>query len=124
MSQSDNTVPAQRKVSIAITNAVNHFKAKPIRALPVPEWGITVHAHPINMATKGKWLAMAQGNNTAYLVYAVLYGARDADGNPHFSLDDLDDLRHRCDPGIVSDVALFILDMNGGAATEEEREKN
>lgn len=123
MSQNDDAVPAQRKVSIAITNAVGHFKAKPIRALPVPAWGITVYAHPINMATKGKWLAMAQGNNSAYLIYAVLYGARDSDGSTHFSLDDLDDLRHRCDPAIVSDIAMFILDMNGGA-TEEEREKN
>lgn len=123
MSQNDNAVPAQRKISAAISNAVSHFKAKPIRELPVPEWGITVYAHPINMATKGKWLAMAQGNNSAYLIYAVVYGARDSDGKPHFGLEDLDDLRHRCDPAIVSDIAMFILDMNG-SATEEEREKN
>lgn len=105
-----------------IDNAVAHFNSKEVRELLVPEWNTTVYAHPLNMEQKGKWLAMAKGSNTDYLIYAVLYGAKDSEGNAIFTIEDKLTLKTKVDSDVLSEVAVFIL--GSAELPEEEREKN
>lgn len=105
-----------------IDKATAHFNAKTVRSLYVPEWDVEVFAHPLTMADKGKWLTRASGSNTDYLVYAVIFGAKDREGNALFSIEDKAALRENCDSEVVSTVASFVLSSDN--ATEEEREKN
>ena len=90
--------------------------------MDVPEWGATIYAGPLTMAKKGKWLAMAKGSNTLYLIYAVLYGALDKDGKQIFTLEDLDSLKNKVDADVLSGVASLILGYD--SIPEEEQEKN
>ena len=105
-----------------IEQAMSHFSSQEVRSMEVPEWKATVWAKPITMAQKGKWLQMAKGSNTAFLLYAVIGGALDKDLKPIFTIEDLDALRHKVDPNVTSGVAMFILGTD--SIPEEEQEKN
>jgi hypothetical protein len=105
-----------------IDNAVAHFNSKEVREKYIPEWDVTVFAHPLNMEQKGKWLAMAKGSNTDYLIYAVIYGAKNKEGKAIFTIEDKPTLKSKVDSDVLSEVAVFIL--GNSELPEEDREKN
>lgn len=105
-----------------IESAIQHFSNKSIRSIEVPEWGVTLYAKNLTLDDKAKMYARAGGNGTDYLVYAVIFGLQDKDGEPPFTLEDKVALRTKVDPEIVSRLSNFVLQTE--AKTEEEREKN
>lgn len=110
-----------------IDKAVKHFNSKQTRQKHIDEWGVVVYAKPLTMEKKGKWLSMAKGSNTDYLLYAVIYGALDKDGNTLFGLEDKHKLKTQVDSDVLSEVATFVLGVDALGAdgqSEEEREKN
>lgn len=103
-----------------IDNAVAHFSSKEIRSIRVDEWDCTLYSKNLSLDDKGRWYARANGDNTDYLVYALIYGVTDEKGEPVFDVGDKVKLRKRVDPEVLSRVANFVLDtMN-----EEDVEKN
>ena len=102
--------------------AVSHFNSKEIRQLEVPEWNATIYSKNLSLADKSKWMKRADGDNWNYLVYAVIFGTTDAQGEPLFDVGDKASLTNSVDPELVSNIASFVLDI--GDDTEEEREKN
>lgn len=90
--------------------------------MEVPEWGVTVFAKNLSLEDKAKWLKRAQEDTTDYMVYAVIYGAVDSEGEPYFDVGDKPKLRKAVDPDVLSRVANFVLKL--AAESEEEREKN
>lgn len=102
--------------------AVNHFNNKEVRQIEVPEWDTTLYSKNLSLADKAKWMKLADDDNWNYLVYAVIFGITDAQGEPVFDIGDKASLRGSVDPDIVSKIASFVLNVE--AESEEDREKN
>ena len=56
------------------------------------------------------------------MVYAVIFGLTDKEGNAVFDVGDKIKLRRNVDPDIVTRLANFVLLVSG--ESEEDREKN
>jgi hypothetical protein len=56
------------------------------------------------------------------MVYAVIFGLTDSEGNAVFDVSDKVKLRRNVDPDIVARLANFVLHVEG--ESEEERQKN
>lgn len=105
-----------------IESAIQHFSSKAIRSIQVPEWDVTLFAKNMTLDDKAKMYARSNGNGTDYLVYAVIFGLQDKDGEAPFTLEDKSALKSKVDPEIVSRLANFVLQTE--AKTEDDREKN
>ena len=105
-----------------IDSAVAHFSDREIRKMEIPLWGTTIYSKNLTLDDKARWLARADGDGTDYMIYAVILGTTDEKGEPVFTLEDKVALRKKVDPDIVSDIANFVLNIDG--KTEDEREKN
>jgi hypothetical protein len=105
-----------------IETAVSHFSSKTVREIYVPEWETTLYAKPLSLEDKSKWVSRANGDNTDYMVYALIFGLVDDKGDSVFDIGDKVKLRRNVDPEIVGRLANFVLEVT--APTDEEREKN
>lgn len=103
-----------------IDSAVAHFSGKEVRSIRVDEWDCTLYSKNLSLEDKARWYARADGNNTDYLVYALIFGVTDEKGDAVFDLSDKEKLRKKVDPEVLSKVANFVLD----AQDPEEVEKN
>ena len=109
-------------MSKLIDSAVAHFNSKDVRKIEVPEWEVTLYAKNLTLDDKARMLRRSDSDNTDYLIYALLFGLVDAEGEPGVTLEDKVALRKKVDPDIVTRIATFIL--TGESLSEEEREKN
>ena len=103
-----------------IDSAVAHFSGKEVRSLRVDEWDATLYSKNLSLEDKAKWFARADGDNTDYLVYALIFGVTDENGESVFDIGDKVKLRKHVDPEVLSRVANFVLDTVNG----EDAEKN
>lgn len=103
-----------------IESAVAHFSGKQVRSIRVDEWDCTLYSKNLSLEDKARWFARADGDNTDYLVYALIFGVTDEKGDQVFDLGDKSKLRKNVDPEVLSRVANFVLNIDD----EEEREKN
>ncbi len=103
-----------------IENAVSHFSSKEVRSIRVEEWDCTLYSKNLSLEDKARWYTRADGDNTDYLVYALIFGVTDKDGEAVFDIGDKVKLRKSVDPEVLSRVANFVLQIED----EEEREKN
>ena len=103
-----------------IDSAVAHFSGKEVRSIRVDEWDCTLYSKNLSLEDKARWYARADGDNTDYLVYDLIFGVTDENGERVFDLGDKVKLRKNVDPEVLSRVANFVLDIQD----EEEREKN
>jgi len=109
-------------MSKLIDLAVGHFSSKVVREIHVPEWDVTLYAKNIGIQEQAKWITRANGNSTEYLVYSVIFGLMDKQGEPVFDIGDKPKLMTSVDPEVISRLANFVLAT--AAENEEEREKN
>jgi len=105
-----------------IDKATAHFASKERRELHIPQWDVTVYARSVTMEDKSRWLKKSQGDNTEYILYAVIDAFEDEHGNPCFTLAHKPKLKKGVDPDIVSRMFTFL--MEDDQETEEDREKN
>jgi len=105
-----------------IENAVAHFGTKELRKIKVPEWDVTLYAKNLTLDDKARMLRRADADNTDYLIYAVIFGLTDENGDQVFTLEDKVPLRKKVDPDVVTRLATFVLTADN--ESEEEREKN
>jgi len=103
-----------------IDSAVSHFSNKEIRTLRVEEWDTTLYSKNLSLDDKAKWFARSEGNNSDYLVYALIYGVTDENGESVFDIGDKVKLKKHVDPEVLSRVANFVLDT----LDAEDAEKN
>jgi hypothetical protein len=102
-----------------IDNAIAHFSSKEIRSLRVDEWDCTLYSKNLSLEDKAKWFARADGDNSDYLVYALIYGVTDENGEPVFDVGDKVRLKKKVDPEVLSRVANFVLDILDAEDTEK-----
>lgn len=105
-----------------IDKAVQHFSSKGLRKIEIPEWEAELYAKNLTLEDRAKWLTRADGDTTDYMVYAIIFGLIDKDGNQVFDVGDKTKLRRNVDPDIVTRLANFVLLVSG--ESEEDREKN
>jgi hypothetical protein len=104
-----------------IDTAVSHFSSKAVRSIEVPEWETTLYAKNLTLDDKAKWFRRADGDTTDFMVYSLIFGLQDANGEQVFTIEDKHNLRKNADPVIVSRLADFVLESG---LKEESREKN
>ncbi len=104
----------------AIKQAINHFDGKATRKIEVPEWDMTLYTKNLSVNDKKNWTTRANGDNHLYVVYALIFGVTDENGEPVFTVADKHDLLHNVDAEIVSRIANEVF----ADTTEEDREKN
>jgi len=104
-----------------IDTAVSHFSSKAIRKLEIPEWEVTLYAKNLTLDDKAKWLRRAGDDTTDFMVYSIIFGLQDENGEAVFTIEDKHKLRNSVDPTIVNMLAEFVLQLG---FTNEEREKN
>lgn len=109
-------------MSKLIDVAVSHFNAREVRQMEVPEWETTLYAKNLSLEDKHKWLKRAKGETDEYLLYAVIFGVTDENGDTVFDIGDKAKLKTNVDPEVLSRIANFVLEVD--AKTEEEREGN
>lgn len=109
-------------MSKLIETAISHFSNKATREITIPEWDVTLYSKNLTLDDKAKWLARADNDTTDYMVYAVIFGVTDNEGNAVFDIGDKHKLRNHVDPDVLSRIATFVLNTDG--SNEEEREKN
>jgi hypothetical protein len=109
-------------MSKLIDVAVSHFNAREVRQMDVPEWETTLYAKNLSLQDKHKWLKRAQGETDEYLLYAVIFGVTDENGDQVFDVGEKHVLKTSVDPEVLSRIANFVLEVD--AKTEEDREKN
>ena len=95
-----------------IDSAVSHFSKKEIRELRVDEWETTLYSKNLSLEDKAKFMNRADGDASDYLVYAVIFGVTDGEGESVFDIGDKQKLRHNVDPDVLSKVANFVLNLN------------
>lgn len=105
-----------------IDKAIAHFNDKAVIPLDIPEWGVTVYGKVVSMDEKSKWLIKANEDTTDYMIYAIIGGIVDEDGNAVFDIGDKHSLRHQVDPEIIAKMSNLVL--HTGVQSDEEREKN
>lgn len=104
-----------------IDTAVSHFTSKPVRSIEVPEWEITLYAKNLTLEDRAKWFRRSDGDTTEFVIYALIFGLTDSNGEQVFTIEDKHTLKRNVDPVIVNKLADFVLDSG---VKEEEREKN
>lgn len=104
-----------------IEKALQHFQSIEPRELYVSEWDVTIYATEPTLGQKSKWMAKSNGDNTDFMLNAIVEGALDKDGKPLFDVGDKPTLR-RIGSTITERVGLFVL--GASAVDDEEREKN
>ena len=105
-----------------IEKAVSHFSSRERRSLYIPEWEATIYARNVNLEDKSSWMKRSDGDHFEFMLYAVIGGAEDENGEPCFDIGDKPKLKKAVDPDIVSTIATFVLETS--AKNDEEREKN
>jgi hypothetical protein len=101
-----------------IDSAVSHFSKKEIRELRVDEWETTLYSKNLSLEDKAKFMSRADGDASDYLVYAVIFGVTDREGELVFDIGDKHKLKNNVDPDVLSNVANFVLDLNSGEEIE------
>ncbi len=108
-----------------IDRARAHYAAHGTQSMEVPEWGddapLMVYWTPITLSERQKIANRAKdGQSQDAMAYAVILKARDAKGDPLFTLEDKHALIHGVDATVVDRIAAAML----AAPTVEEAEKN
>jgi hypothetical protein len=92
-----------------IDTAVSHFSKDARRSIDVPEWEVTLYAKNMSLEDRSSLLNRAGKDNTAYLVYACIFGLVDEKDEPVFTIGDKPKLMKNVDPEIVIRLANFVL---------------
>ena len=102
--------------------AVSHFSSKVVRELHVSEWDTTLYAKNLTLDDKAKFIKRSGDDSTDFLIYAIIFGLMDNQGEPVFDIGDKVKLRSHVCPNLITKLANFVLEID--SSTEEEREKN
>jgi len=93
----------------AIDRVTQHFDALEVRCIEVPEWELEVYVWPFTLAEKQKVYKKAQDDDLALMAYVLIEKAKDAQGNPLFTLEDKLKLMRHADVNVVARVAADIM---------------
>jgi len=108
-------------MSRLIDSAIEHFSGKEVRKIEIPEWGVSVFAKNLTLDDKAKMLRRSDSDNTDFMIYTLIFGLVDEQGEPVFTIEDKVSLRKKVDPDVVTRVASFVLNSS---SDEEDNEKN
>ena len=90
----------------AINKVKDHFNNYKTRKIIVPEWdNLEIFVEPITLEQKKKILEKTKKDEVEALVDALIWLAKDGEGNPHFTLEDKFALMKKSDPDVVARVA-------------------
>jgi len=109
-------------MSKLIDTVVQHFSNLGVREIEVPEWEATLYVKNLTIEDKAKLNARSQDDIHDYMVYAIIFGVVDSEGNPVFDIGDKVKLRRHASSSVVERVANEVLAFQ--TQKEEDREKN
>lgn len=107
----------------ALQRITAHFDAIGAKRIEVPEWGLTIHTTPVTLAERTRIYSGSKGDNDyEVLVKILIIKARDAQGNPLFTLEDKAILLQKADATVLIRVCAEI--MSGGDRPDVAELKN
>ena len=109
-------------MSKLIDSVVQHFSNLGVREIEVPEWEATLYVKNLTIEDKAKLNSHSQDDIHDYMVYAIIFGVVDSEGNPVFDIGDKVKLRRHASSAVVERVANEVLAFQ--TQSEEDREKN
>lgn len=99
------------------------FDRKQLRAIPVPEWGLTVYVYPLTLRQLS--IINAEKDSFSRIARQLIVRAKDAEGAPLFDEEDFEKLlSHGMGPYGPEVVARVVTAMQAGDAPAEDAEKN
>lgn len=109
-----------------IDRIVEHFNAKGVKTIEVPEWGdgkkpLLVYVTPLTMTQKSKIFKKAHESDASLFVDLLIMKAKDSEGNPLFTLADKPTLMRQADVDVIIRIGNEIL---GQPEDLEQAEKN
>lgn len=109
-----------------IDQVIEHFNAKGVKVIEVPEWGdskkpLLIYASPLTMNQKTKIFKKAHESDASLFVDLLIMKAKDGEGNLLFTLADKPTLMRQADVDVIIRVGNEIL---GGSDDLEQAEKN
>lgn len=116
---------AAKSKSSAIRRATEHFKAKPLQRIEVPEWGdedgpLVVYSSPFTLKDQGRLQYLTEKQSHAdTLAELLIMKLVDESGDKVFTVEDKSALRDDVDANIVARIANAIMKTDS-----EELEKN
>lgn len=99
------------------------FDRKKLRAVPVPEWDMTLYVYPLTLRQLS--VINAEKDNFSRIARQLVVRAKDADGAPLFDEEDFEKLcSHGMGPYGPEVVARVVVAMQAGDESAEDAEKN
>jgi len=116
-------MPAAKKSarSSVISRATEHYKARPLKRIEIPEWGdddepLVVYASPFTLKDQSRIRYIADKQSEVDVLAEVLIMKLvDESGDKVFTIDDKNALRTSVDASIVSRVATAIMSVDEAA---------
>jgi hypothetical protein len=115
-----NAAKEEEYMSDAISRVCAHFDALTPKKITVSEWGnLEIHATPITVAEQ-KRIYGGKEDASAYdiVIEVLIVKAKDAKGQPLFTIADRPALLNHADPAVVARVAGEILNSAAPKADE------
>ena len=120
---------AKRNIEVPaiLDAAIDHFTNMETQSIEVDEWinpetnePFKIYWEPLNLKQRAIIYKRAKNDDYTSMVFALIYGAKDADGNKLFTIEHKQMLMTQVDPTIVSTIAKKIL---GIEEDEDDLEK-
>lgn len=101
-----------------IERAINHFSAKKPFEIEVPEWAddqgrpLSIWFTPMTVADRDQLLKMQKrlGDGLELVVHVLIRWAKDAQGQPLFTLEHKHALMNQVDPNVLAAITAVFLD--------------
>lgn len=96
----------------AIDRAKHHFNTKDPKQVTVDAWPdeqgnpLVLWVNPLTVSDRDHLIRLQRkyGATMEFIVHVLILHARDAKGDPVFTLEDKHDLMHNTDPDVITDV--------------------
>ena len=112
---------AGKSKSRAIERATEHFKAKPLQCIEIPEWGdedgpLMAYSSPFTLKDQGRLQYLTEKQSHAdTLAELLIMKLVDDNGDKLFTIDDKPALRQDVDANVVARIANEIMSTDAEA---------
>ena len=102
-----------------------HFSSKEHRIIEAPEWGsgtspLMIYCTPVTLLEKNKLYKLSKNDDLSFMVDLLIMKAKDASGQPIFSLADRPELMRCADPDVIARISEQIMQTD----SMQQAEKN
>ncbi len=103
-----------------LEKATAHFDAIGTKSIKVPEWDTTIYAAPFTLNDKKTLFKFSNGDDSEFMVRTLIMKAKDKNGKPVFSIEDIPTLSSHVDANVLERVVSEIVKVDSIQEAEEK----